>query len=97
MEEIKRNNTVILDLETYNDLRDFRDGIQRNGAITVFYEWDCWGQRLYTESEAITSIARANEKLKAKMEELKHPDKKQPTIEEIRKMSWWQFRKWKRG
>ena len=96
MEEIKRNNTVSLDLETYNKLRDFRDGITKNGAITVFYGWNSWEQQLYTKDEAIISLAKANEELKAKIEELKHTDKKQPTIEEIRKMSWWQFRKWKR-
>ncbi|MBN2776735.1 MAG: hypothetical protein JXR36_03790 [Bacteroidales bacterium] len=92
--EVKINNTVNLDLETYNELREFRDGIQRNGAITVSYGWNSWEQNLYTNNEAITELAKANEKLKAKIEEL--TDKKQPTVDEIKKMSCLQFCKWKR-
>lgn len=90
-------NTIILSVEDYNEMRDFNENVKANNAVSVFWNWNKYQTRMYTQNEAVIEIAKANESLKEKIEELKNPDKKQPSIDEIKAMSWRKFRKWKKG
>lgn len=96
MEETKKNNTVNLDLNTYNNLRDFRSGIEKNHVVSIYR--DSWNgeEQIFTTNDAVIEIAKENQRLAKIIRELKNPEKQQPTIDDIKKMSWWQFRKWKR-
>lgn len=96
MEETKKNDTVNLSLDTYNQLRDFREDITKNNAVTIFWGWNN-REVVYTIDDATKRLADANAELVKKIDELENPDKKQPTINDIKAMNWWQFRKWKSG
>ena len=89
-------NTVILSIEDYNYLRDFEKEIKANHAIRILWNYQSHDE-IYTMDDAVIKIAKANEKLKYEIHKLKHPETKQPTIEEIKAMSWRKFRKWKAG
>ena len=90
-------NTVNLSIENYNEMRDFNKAIKEGGGVGIFFGWDGYKNNFFTKDEAVKKIAEANVKLQIKIDELKNPEVKKPSFEELRKMSWWQFRKWKRG
>ncbi len=92
-------NTVLLSLEDYNELREFKEKTE-SGFVPV---WNCCGIycHFYTKDEAIKDIAEQNKGLKNKMLKLEVNDEIvkeecKEEIKEIRKMSIWQFMKWKR-
>ena len=92
-------NTVLLSVEDYNELRDFQKKTSE-GYIEVY--GNC-GLRTYytTKDEAIKEIAAHNKDLKDELYELQNPPPKvEPSIIKLRrvkKMSIWQFIKWKRN
>ena len=89
-------NTVNLSVKDYNELRDFNEAIRESRAVHVYLNWDNeFSSTLYTESEAVDKIAKVNIELKAAMRKLQNPDIEK-SIEEVRRMSLWTFRKWKR-
>ena len=92
MEESR--NTVTLDLETYNFLRDFEKEIKAGNTCRIYG----WGNRIefIGTDKALAQLTDKIKSLEKEITDLKHRYKNQPTIEEIKKMSWWQFRKWKR-
>ena len=90
-------NTINLSVEDYNEMRDFNEAFKKDNAVSVFLGWDGYESTIYTKNEALKKVTQANVNLKLKIDELKSPEKKQPSYDEIKKMSWWQFRKWKRG
>ena len=95
-------NTVLLSLKDYNELRDFEKKISE-GYIEVY--GNC-GLRIHytTKDGAIKEIATYNKDLKDRAEELegkisrlKYPKMFNPTNDDVKKMSIWQFIKWKRN
>ena len=93
----KLSNQVILDLETYNLLRDFKENIERNNTFLIDSLYLGNKEVVYTIDEPVIKLAEANKRLSDEIKKLRHPEKSQPSIDEIKKMSWWQFRKWKNG
>ena len=91
-------NTINLSVEDYNEMRYFNESIKKKNCIRVFWGWgDRYGTEIYSTEEAVKIISETNVKLAEEINKLKNPEKKQPSFEELRKMSWWQFKKWKRG
>ncbi len=90
-------NTINLSVEEYNEMRDFNEDIKKGNSVRVFWGYNSYDTELYTTDEAVKMIAEANDKLKTEIDELRNPEKKQPSFDELKEMSWWQFRKWKRG
>jgi len=99
-------NTVILNLGDYNSLRDFRDEMEKGHTYYVIeYTGYCGYTNIYrfvSTDEAVRIISEFNEKLQKRISDLqieiydlKNP-KKEITIEQIKKMSLWQFLKWRR-
>lgn len=101
-------NTVILDAETYNQLRDFRTNIEKGN--TAFSYNGYTSKTFITTNDAISSVIADNNSLKKmndahkeevallwkKIDELKSPKEKEITIEEIQKMNIFEFAKWKK-
>lgn len=90
-------NTVLLDLEDYNELREFKEKTE-SGLIPV---WSgCEMYYYYSKAKAIKKIVEINNALNKQCQELK--DKiagkpKETTLKDIKKMSIWQFIKWRRN
>ncbi len=101
-------NTVVLDLGEYNSLRDFRDEMEKGHTFYVLeYTGYCGYTNTYrfvSTDEAVKVISQFNEKLQKRISDLeieiydlKNPEKKEViTIEQVKKMSLWQFLMWKR-
>lgn len=102
-------NTVILSLSEYNSLRDFRENQKKNKTcLIVGYDPQLWcgytpRYTYITSDMAVEQIAKKNTelldevvKLKNKIYELENPQRKEPTLEDIKKMSIWKFMKWRK-
>ena len=84
-------NTVLLSLARYNELRDFYNGIKEGKFMVV----DSYCNNIYylEEKEVIQSLKNDLRKLQKEYYALKRPDEK--TIDDVKKMSLWQFLKWR--
>lgn len=95
---MKRKNTVLLDVEKYNELRDFKQKIEEKYTYATkcsnyFYE-----VRYITTDEAIKEIEELNKSLSKRVEDLKSANNpKEITIEDLKRMSYWEFRKWRKS
>ncbi len=90
-------DTILLSVEKYNELRDFRKEIEAENTYRVdFGMWEN-NLRFIGTDEALKEMSEIIEEKQKEIDELKNPDKKQPSIDEIKAMSWWKFRKWKAG
>jgi hypothetical protein len=103
-----KKNTVILDVEKYNELRDFKKAIE-DGFIIKTYDGFSYMKMNMTESEALVEMSKRIDELNKinndlwskiatlnlEIKELKNPVKKELTVDDIKKMSYWEFKKWK--
>lgn len=80
-------DTVLLSLENYNELRDFKREIEAGNTYVIIR-----GDGLWQKEMCFVSADKRKE-----IYELKYPDKKQPNIDKLKAMSVWQFLKWKKG
>ena len=101
-----KKNTIILDVNEYNDLRDFKNKIEngnflvsvkifRNGSYINTYK-----ARIYTKDTTIKMLTDANKTLQneiLKLAEQLSPSPKETNLEDIKKTSYWEFRKWKKS
>lgn len=99
-------NTVVIDIETYNKLRDFSIEIRKKGTIV---EFDYHNYKVYTENEAVEEFVIQNTKLKEqhtkrvnklidKIHELEKLHKEANTsipISTLSEWSIWKFWNWK--
>lgn len=97
-------DTVLLDVETYNELRDFKKEIEDGNTYRL--EFGMWHNslRFISTDEALKEmhqiLEKMNQTLETKnkiLEELKNSSKKESSTEEIKTMSLWKFIKWKSG
>lgn len=95
-------NTVNLNLRTYNRLRDFEKNIKENNSISLnSYNSDNEYRNYwyYTQSEMVKMIGKENNILMDKINDLERQlagEPKEMTLRDVRKMSIWQFIKWRR-
>ena len=99
-------NTVILPLDEYNHLRDFRTEVEKDHTLKL-YTITMYGNH-YTviskedalkEAEAVNKMAVAEtEKLRVRLYEVEAEinDKVDFKVRGIKKMSVWQFMKWRK-
>jgi len=105
-------DTVLLAVEKYNELRDFKKEIEKSwreskfavieerggGLLTIGYT-----RKYYTENEAVLDFENRNKELKAKNTELEAKNTEleakieKSGINDLKKMSYWQFRKWRKS
>lgn len=88
--------TVTLSLEKYNELRDFKQKIEEGKTYvkgkTYVIQTGMWNTKTFiTTDEAIKSIAETNKELGEEIVRLKN------ISHELRKMSYWEFRKWRKS
>jgi len=83
-------NTVILDLEEYIKLREFKENIEK-GLVPVktYYNGIPWCYTYISKDEALNMLAKDNKTLQQEIIKMKKERK-------VRK-SLWQFFKWKRS
>ena len=96
------SNKVILDLDTYNELRDFKNNYDKGNTVKVIGKY--FSDTYITTDEAINEIANKNNELMTEYETLlskcndfeknyKHIVKILALLEHT---SYWKFRKWRK-
>jgi hypothetical protein len=88
-------DTVLLDVKKYNELRDFKQKIEEGKTIVIFSGWNYYRKDFITTEKAVEEIAEANKLLQKENEELRKT--KEITLNDIKKMSYWEFRKWRKS
>ena len=93
-------NTVLLSLEDYNELRDFKTEIEKGNTFCGWHYG--WGSdvRYISTDEAVREMAECNKELQDKIHELNDTIAGKPKeikLKDVYKMSIWQFMKWKRN
>jgi hypothetical protein len=88
-------DTVLLDVEKYNELRDFKKQMQEGKTLVITDTRWTYRKEFVTESEAVKEIANDNAILQKEIERLTTP--KEITINDLKKMSYWEFRKWRKS
>ena len=93
-----RKNTVTLDIEDYNEMRDFNNDIQENHFHHYYRGFFGREATLYTLDDVVDDVIKCNEYVslenKVLTRQLKELEDK--TLNKFKEMSLWQFRNWKR-
>ena len=113
-------DTVLLAVEKYNELRDFKKEVEESRKESKFAVIEeRWGGmfgsgytlKYYTENEAVLDFEKRNKELEAKNREFEAKNKeleakiekfgikepKEISINDLKKMSYWEFRKWRKS
>lgn len=91
-------DTVLLDVEKYNELRDFKKKIEEGYTLTIAYSSYYTDRWYITTAKAVEEVVNANKELQKQIEDLKSGNtKKDLPISEIKKMSIWKFLKWRKS
>ena len=89
-------DTVLLAVEKYNELRDFKQKIEEGKTLVIVSGWKYYRKDFITTEKALEEIAAANKLLQKENEDLRNANKpKEITLNDIKKMSYWEFRKWR--
>ena len=88
-------DTVLLAVEKYNELRDFKQKIEEGKTLVIIDNRWTYSKKFVTESEAVKIAVQDNEILQKKLDELTAP--KEISINDLKKMSYWEFRKWRKS
>lgn len=99
-------NTVILNLGDYNSLRDFKEGMEKGYTYYVedhsIYYGSTISYRFVSTDGAVKMLSEMNQNLTTRISDLQNEicnlnnPEKEVTIEQIKKMSLWEFLKWRR-
>ena len=91
-----QKNTVMLDVEKYNELRDFKQKIEEGYTFMVYPGFSY--PYVVTTDRALEEILSINKQLQNQIEDLKIGNfKKELSVSEIKRMSIWQFLKWRKS
>jgi len=88
-------NTIILSVEDYNSLRDFKINIEKGNTYSVLRDRFRAYDQFITTNEAVKEVLKVNEEMAYK---LLNPDVTRingKTVLDVSKMSIWEFIKWK--
>jgi hypothetical protein len=95
-------DTVLLAVEKYNELRDFKKEVEESWKESKFAvieeRWvgfigGGYTRKYYTENEAVLDFETRNKELEAKIEKHGVKEPKEISINDLKKMSYWEFRK----
>lgn len=90
-------DTVLLAVEKYNELRDFKQKIEEGYTLIIASDNYYYDRRFITTDKAIEEVVSANKELQKQIEDLRNGNsKKELPISEIKRMSIWQFLKWRK-
>lgn len=99
-------NTVTLKLSDYHELRIFKEEMEQNHVARLYggswhnsYSFVTKEEALKTAEEVNESLKKENENLRRENHKLMYPPQpheKELTLADIKKMSIWEFLKWKR-
>ena len=93
-----KKDTVLLDIKKYNELRDFKQKIEEGKTIVIVSGCKYYNKEFITTEKAVEQIAEANKLLQKENEDLRNANKpKEITLNDIKKMSYWEFRKWRKS
>lgn len=98
-------DTVLLDVEKYNVLRDFKEYIEKGNTLEFNNSRYNSYRKFITTDEAVKIVVKERELIVAELEKentdlrlqiktLKSPPPKEISINDLKKMSYWEFRKW---
>jgi len=88
--------TVIIDLEEYQELANFKKNIERGLCVVYLSDPVCVG--FTTNDDAVREIVKINFKLQNKINNLEADAKPyQTVISKLKEMSYWEFRKWRKS
>lgn len=106
-------NTVTLGLEEYNKLRDFKKEIENGKTLVILHYPQPYGPytKFYTENEIITELSEQYKELQAEnkqfqdnikelkenIEQIETIKPKEISIDDVKKMTCREFRKWRRS
>lgn len=108
-------DTVLLSVERYNELRDFKNETEQGKTYVITNSWGsrmnrCGYSKTYlTDDEVVADFDKRNSELADEVKELKNQldkkdeeckkkqEPKETTLEDVKNMSWFEFRKWKNG
>lgn len=107
-------DTVLLAVENYNELRDFKKEVEESRKESKFAvieeRWSSmfgsgrYTRKYYTENEAVLDFETRNKELEAKNKELEAKIEKygikepvEISINDLKEMSYWEFRKWRKS
>jgi hypothetical protein len=83
-------NTVILSVEDYNELRDFKENANNGKTLITIRAYGFSGENIYrefyTDNEIIEQLSKSNNELKKELFE----------INNIARMNCYEFRKWRK-
>jgi len=88
-------NTVLLEVSEYNKLRDFYRGIEEDRFVRI----ECYGETIYyaEETEIMAGLKTTIERLEFKLKSYLHPVPPKVNINDVKKMSYREFRKWRKS
>jgi len=105
-------NTVLLPVDEYNELRDFKKSIEEGKTIVYYYAGYNLRKRCYTTDEAVLDVIEANEILMdearnshtevcALRKDIKELTEKKVkalliNINAVKRMTVWEFLKWRK-
>jgi hypothetical protein len=99
-------NTVLLGIEEYNNLRDFKENITKGNSFQTKHYNYVWGSNttFVTENEAVKILISENDNMKQYCQKTEEQIKnllqnkpKEITLADLKKMSYWQFRQWRKS
>lgn len=91
-------DTVLLDIEKYNALRDFKLAIEAGNTIVISSRNPYYKQMFITTDQAVAIIAESNKLLKKENEDLRKAHAlKANSINDLKKMSYLEWRKWRKS
>jgi len=79
-------DTVVLNIRDYNELRDFKQYIEKNYTLKVSNFHYSRIDTYITKDEAVKEVVDKLNEATVKLKE----------IDDIKNMSYWEFRKWKK-
>jgi hypothetical protein len=90
-----QKDTVLLGVEEYNSLRDFKQKIEEGKTMVINSEWSYGYKHFITTEKAVIEIAESNKILQKENEKLRNL--KDTILNDIKKMSYWEWRKWRKS
>ena len=83
---------VVLNIDHYNELRDFKNKIEE-GCTYAFYSSIFHSSKFITQDKAVKEVLAANKSLQNQIDILQITNLE---IKKIKKMSIWEFLKWRK-
>jgi len=99
-------NTVTLTLSDYHRLKEFKEEMEKNNVARLYGGSWANSYQYISMEQAFKEVEQTNETLKKENENLRRenhklmyppqPQEKEITLSDVKKMSIWEFLKWKR-